>query len=67
MLSGEDPETWRRMMEDKQMEEISRREAEIQALQEQRLQVRLSTLNFTRSNCKKQSRMRSTELVLHVL
>ncbi|EKX55082.1 hypothetical protein GUITHDRAFT_160607 [Guillardia theta CCMP2712] len=36
---GEDPETWRNMMEMQQMEELARREAEIQALQEQRLEL----------------------------
>jgi len=36
---SEDPETWRDMMEMQQMEELARREAEIQALQEQRLQL----------------------------
>jgi hypothetical protein len=35
----EDPDTWRQMMEMQQMEEMARREAEIQALQEQRLDV----------------------------
>eukprot|EP00291_Cryptomonas_curvata_P002408 CAMPEP_0172179440 /NCGR_PEP_ID=MMETSP1050-20130122/16620_1 /TAXON_ID=233186 /ORGANISM="Cryptomonas curvata, Strain CCAP979/52" /LENGTH=301 /DNA_ID=CAMNT_0012852325 /DNA_START=47 /DNA_END=949 /DNA_ORIENTATION=- len=35
----DDPESWRRMMEMQQMEEMARREAEIQALQEQRLDI----------------------------
>jgi len=35
----DDPETWKQMMEMQQMEEMARREAEIQALQDQRLEV----------------------------
>ena len=36
---SEDPETWKNMMEMQQLEEMARREAEIQSLQEQRLAV----------------------------
>ena len=36
---SEDPETWKSMMEMQQLEEMARRESEIQSLQEQRLAV----------------------------
>jgi len=60
---GEDPEAWRRMMEDKQMEEISRREAEIQALQEQRLQVIQAALESRDSESRFVNEQRMEELM----
>eukprot|EP00285_Hemiselmis_virescens_P012418 CAMPEP_0173386712 /NCGR_PEP_ID=MMETSP1356-20130122/9298_1 /TAXON_ID=77927 ORGANISM="Hemiselmis virescens, Strain PCC157" /NCGR_SAMPLE_ID=MMETSP1356 /ASSEMBLY_ACC=CAM_ASM_000847 /LENGTH=651 /DNA_ID=CAMNT_0014343047 /DNA_START=177 /DNA_END=2129 /DNA_ORIENTATION=+ len=59
---GEDPETWKAMMESQQVEEMARREAEIRSLQEQRLEVIKEALQTRDKEAKFVNEQRMEEL-----